>query len=131
MIRRSELCTMGKQQLACPECGKYLHSVAKKGDSFQNTEEFASYYDRVYTHPVDSVEFADHVGRDYSAEQEKGAINLTTAVFECPQCFGQSIRETVQIFNGRQWNDVGELTRWVAIPKGVDVRPIFGSHYSV
>lgn len=120
-----------KAQPACPECGKYLRSVATKGDSFGNFDEFAAYYDNVYAHPVDSAEFADHIGADYSAVEEKGAINLTTTVLECPQCFEQSIRESAQVFNGREWKDVAEIGRWVRMPKGVDVRPVIGSKYSV
>lgn len=117
-----------KNQPACSECGKYLRSVAKKGDSFCDFDEFAGYYDNVYVHPVDSAEFAQHVGADYSAgNAEKGTVNLTTAVFECPQCFGQSVRESVQVFNGRDWKDVNELGRWVAMPKGIDVRAVIGS----
>lgn len=120
-----------KTQPACPECGKYLRSVATKGDSFNDFDEFATYYDNVYTHPVDSAEFADHIGADYSAgDAEKGTVNLTTTVLECPQCFEQSIRESAQVFNGRQWNDVAELGRWVRMPKGVDIRPVLGSKYS-
>jgi hypothetical protein len=115
-----------KMQPACDECGKYLRQAVKKADSFDTIDEFADYYDNVYSHPVDSEAFANHVGRDYSAgPAEKGTVNLTTMVFECPSCFGQSVRETVQVFNGRQWNDANELTRFVAMPKGVDVRPAF------
>lgn len=116
-----------KTQSACPDCGKYLRSVAKKGDSFSDIDDFARYYDNVYAHPVDSPEFAEHVGAEYAAgAATKGTINLTTAVLECPQCFGQSVQESVQIYNGRDWSDVGDLGRWVAMPKGIDVRPVIG-----
>jgi hypothetical protein len=113
---------------ACEECGKYLRTAVKKADSFPTVDDFAAYYDGVYENPVGSEEFADHVGRDYSAgAAEKGTVNLTTTVLECPQCFRQSIRETVQVFNGNQWNDANDLTRWVEMPNGVDVRPVFSS----
>lgn len=119
-----------KKQPACVDCGKYLRSVAKKGDSFRDIDDFAAYYDNVYTYPVDSPEFASHVGADYAAgDAQKGTINLTTAVLECPQCFGQSIRESAQVFNGRDWSDVPDFGRWVAMPKGVDVRPVIGGRY--
>lgn len=114
-----------KEQPACPDCDKYFRSVATKGDSFPDTDEFSAYFYNVYANPVDSPEFAEHVGRDYSAgDAEQGTINLTTTVFECPQCFGQLVRETVQVFNGKEWKDVNDLRRFVAIPKGVDVRPL-------
>jgi hypothetical protein len=115
----------------CGACSKYLRPVAKKEDSFANLDSFAPYYDSVYSNAVDSAEFADHVGADYSAgDATPGTINLTTTVYECPQCFGQSIHESVQVYSGKQWSDVGQLTRFVAMPAGVDVRPLFGSKYS-
>jgi len=117
-----------KGQPACSDCNKYLRSVTKKADSFPSVDEFGHYFDNVYANPVDSVEFAEHVGRDYSAgDAEKGTVNLTTTVYECPACFSQSVRETIQVFNGNEWKDVDDLTRFVAMPKGIDVRPIFSS----
>lgn len=119
-----------KEQPACADCGKYLRSVAKKGDSFKDVDHFAEYFDGVYTNPVDSEEFAAHVGANYSAgNTEKGTINLTTAVTECPQCFGQSVKESVQIHNGREWKDVNDLSRLVAMPQGVDIRRVIDGRH--
>lgn len=111
---------------SCNACDKYLRSAIKKKDSFSDIEEFAPYYENVYAHPVDSAEFVAHVGREFSAgKAEKGTINLTTTVFECPQCFGQAVRENVQVFNGKEWKDISDLKRFVEMPHGVDVRPAF------
>jgi hypothetical protein len=110
----------------CEPCGRYLRVATKKKDSFSSFDEFAPYYDGVYVHPVDTPEFARHVGTEYSAgKAEHGTINLTTSVLECPKCFVQSIRETVQIHNGKEWKDATELTRFIAMPTGVDVRSAF------
>lgn len=115
-----------KAMPTCEDCDKYLRQALKKQDSFADLDEFSPYYDNVYVHPVDSLDFAAHVRREFSAGKvQKGTINLTTLVYECPQCFGQSVMETVQVSNGRDWKDVDELKRFVAIPKGVDVRPSF------
>ncbi|WP_327752694.1 hypothetical protein VVT58_09180 [Sphingobium sp. SJ10-10] len=115
-----------KSAPSCEGCKKYLRSALKKKDSFTDIEEFAPYYDNVYIHPVDSPEFGAHVGREFSAgKAQKGTINLTTTVFECPQCFGQSVKEDVQIFNGKEWKDISELKRFMEMPRGVDVRPAF------
>lgn len=117
-----------KSQLTCEECSKYLRSVVKKKDSFADFAEFAGYYDAVYSNPVDSPEFAQHVGREYSAgKAQQGTVNLTTTLFECPKCFDQSVQEAVQVCDGRDWKAVDELKRVVAIPKGIDVRPVFGA----
>jgi hypothetical protein len=113
-------------QPTCLECQKYLRPSLKKKDSFSDVEELAPYYDNVYTYPVDSTEFAAHVGREFSAgKAQKGTINLTTTVYECPKCFTQSVLEHVQVFNGRDWKDVNELRRFVNMPDGIDVRRAF------
>jgi hypothetical protein len=110
----------------CEPCGKYLRTALKKADSFGDSDEFGQYFDGVYANPVDSREFAQHVGTEHSAgKAQKGTINLTTTVLECPQCFGQFVQETVQVFNGRDWKDVADLKRFVEMPKGIDVRPAF------
>lgn len=117
-----------KNQLTCEACSKYLRAVVKKKDSFADFQDFAGYYDGVYANPVDSPEFAQHVGREYSAGRaQQGTVNLTTTVFECPKCFDQSVQEAVKVCNGRDWKDVDELKRLVAIPRGIDVRPAFGA----
>lgn len=115
-----------KSAPSCEGCGKYLRSALKKKDSFSDIEEFLPYYDNVYVHPVDSPEFIAHVGREFSAgKAQNGTINLTTTVFECPQCFTQSVKEDVQIFNGKEWKDINELKRFMEMPRGIDVRPAF------
>lgn len=114
-----------KTELACSACQKYLHTVRSKADSFPDYEAFAQYFDGVYENEVDSVQFSEHIGKEHSAgKAEKGTINLTTKVLECPGCFEQYIRETVKVFNGTDWKDINELTRYVRIPKDVDVRAL-------
>jgi hypothetical protein len=94
----------------CKPCNKYLRSTVKKKYGFSNSDEFGQFYDNVYVNPVDSPEFSNHVGLEYSSgKTEKGNINLTTTVFECPHCFDQSIQETVQVYNGRDWKDITDL----------------------
>jgi hypothetical protein len=114
------------QEPTCEPCNKYLKILVKKKDSFSDQESFAAYYDNKFANPVDSVEFARHVGVEYSAgKAERGTINLETRVLECPSCGGQAITEKVQVYNGRDWKDVEELKSFIPMPKGVDVRRAF------
>lgn len=114
-----------KSELACDTCQKYLRTVRSKADSFPDYEAFAQYYDGVYANDLNTAEFAAHIGKEHSAgKAEKGSINLTTKVLECPGCFEQSIRETAQVFNGSDWKDIHELTRYVGMPREVDVRAL-------
>ncbi|HYI41142.1 MAG TPA: hypothetical protein VE053_12575 [Allosphingosinicella sp.] len=107
----------------CESCNKYLRTVAKKRDSFDDQQAFAAYYDGEFQHPVDSSEFARHVGHEHSAGKAvAGTINMETRLLECPSCGDQTVVETVQVFNGSDWNEVDELKRLVPMPNGVDVR---------
>lgn len=107
----------------CEPCNKYLRALVKKKDSFADQHSFADYYDNEFRHPVGSVEFARHVGTEYSAgKAEKGTINMETRVLECPGCGSQAISEKVQVFNGRDWKEVSELARFIDMPEGTDVR---------
>lgn len=116
-------------QHSCDECRKYLRKVITKADSFVDYGSFAEYFDGVYAHPVDSPEFASHVGRDPSAGKAgKGSINLTTLIYECPKCYKQYVKETTQVYNGSSWKDVTELNRFIVMPNGVDVRPAFNGY---
>lgn len=51
-----------KDEPTCEGCNKYLRSALKKKDSFEDLESFAPYFDNVYVNPVDTPEFANHVG---------------------------------------------------------------------
>ncbi|WP_230187971.1 hypothetical protein [Sphingobium sp. CECT 9361] len=111
------------QEPTCEPCNKYLKPLVKKKDSFGDQESFAEYYDNEFAHPIGSAEFARHVGTEYSAgKAEKGTINMETRVLECPDCGSQAVSETIQVFNGRDWKEIGELRRFVEMPKGTDVR---------
>lgn len=111
-----------KSQPTCEPCNKYLRTLVTKKDSFEDTDSLASYYDNVFTHPVDSPEFAAHVGVEHTAvKAERGTFNMETRVLACPSCGEQAITEKVSVFNGREWKDVDELRRFVQMPPGVNV----------
>jgi hypothetical protein len=119
-------------QPACKDCNRYLHAVAKKEDSFDDYDTFAAYYDGEFQHPVDTPEFAEHVGTDYTASGvHKGSVRLETRVMNCPQCNAQTVVERVRVNTGRDWKDINELTRRVSIPTGVDVAPCYGAQGQV
>lgn len=113
---------------ACISCRRYLQTIAKKEDSFDDLDSFAAYYDAEFQHPVDSPEFAQHVGTDYTGTDVKqGAMRLETLVLSCPTCGEQSVSERAWIFNGREWKDLDEAHRVVPIPEGVNVAPCYAN----
>jgi hypothetical protein len=113
-------------QPKCGDCRKYLKSLSKKHDRFGDFQDFVDYFDDVYTHPVDSPEFAHTMRVSHKAKMAgAGTMGLTTILYQCPQCAGQSIAEQVQVFDGRNWQNADEYNRCLAMPAGVDVSPAF------
>ena len=113
-------------QPACDDCIKYMKTAAKKTDVFKDAVAFGEYFEREFDHPVDSVDFAAHVGAKYSAEKpQKGAVNLEASVFACPECGSQAVIEKVKVHNGSEWKDVHAATRRTSMPAGVDVSPVY------
>lgn len=111
-----------KNQPTCEPCNKYLKTLVTKRDSFANSESLSAYYDHEFAHPIDSAEFAAHVGIEHTAgKAERGTFNMETKVLGCPSCGGQAVAENVQVFNGREWKDVDELKRFVQMPTGINV----------
>lgn len=116
-----------REEQFCEPCGKYLKTITSKNDTFPDTASFGTYYDTEFNNPVDSPEFAAHVGAKYSTKKsEQGAVSLQARVLSCPQCGDQIVSEKVQIFNGKEWKDVTKLDRHVAMPTGCDVAPAYG-----
>lgn len=117
-----------KAQPTCEPCNRYLNTLVTKKDSFADIDDLAAYYDHEFEHPVDSPEFAQHVGREFSAgKAERGTLNMTTRIMGCPTCGGQYVSEAVQVFNGREWKDVNELKRIVQMPQGLNVAHIYNA----
>jgi hypothetical protein len=109
----------------CERCGKFFRLLKSKLDVFPDVEEFSAYYDSEFVDPVDSAAFAARVAQVHEAKVENGAVKLETRLLECPGCHEQLVRESVEVLRG-EWKPVPELTRGVAIPKGIDVSPSYG-----
>lgn len=111
-----------KGERTCGDCQKYLQTLTTKKDSFADPDAFAAYYDNEFTHPVHSQEFSQHVGTEHSAgKAQKGTVNMETRVLGCPSCGLQAVSEKIQIYNGRDWKDLNDLSRFVPMPRGVNV----------
>ncbi|MEO1168313.1 MAG: hypothetical protein AAFW97_06350 [Pseudomonadota bacterium] len=106
----------------CTECNRYLQTIFKKQDQFDDPEKFVAYYDFEFAHPVDSEEFAAHVGREFSdSNVTKGSVRLETKLLGCPKCQNQWVSETVKVFGDQAWNDAPDMERLVPMPEGLNV----------
>lgn len=111
---------------SCDLCKKYLQVLTKKTDIFDDGTSFSDYYDNEFIYPVESAEFANHVGRKKSAgATQKGTISIVTRVMGCPTCRNQMVSEKVTIYTGKDWQDLNKLTRLVPMPDGADVSGVY------
>lgn len=110
-----------EEQPACGDCGKYLRTVATKRDRFADDDAFGAYYDHEFDHPVDSPEFASHVGKQHEARNRPGMFRLKTTVLGCPSCGSQTVLQVVDYWGARGIQPEDGLTRAITIPRGVDV----------
>lgn len=110
-----------KDQPACADCRKYFRKRANKKDSFAELDDLITYYNDEFVHPVDSAEFCTHVGTRRREKAGNAIFHLTTNVLECPGCQQQVIVESVHRYNGKELEQMPELSRAVPMPTGVDV----------
>ena len=75
---------------------------------------------------MDGPEFASLIRSDAKVDKvAQGALQVETALLGCPSCKAQVVEEKVKGFNGKEWKDLGNLGRRVAIPSDVDLAPVF------
>ncbi len=110
----------------CEECQMYFRPLAKKVKTFEDTDACSQYYDVLFTHPVDSEDFAALVRSEAKvAKVEQGTIQVNTVLNGCPGCKSQLVIDEVSVNNGREWKEISDLKRQVSIPNGIDLKPIF------
>lgn len=110
----------------CETCQTYFRPLAKKVKTFEDSDSCSAYYDVLYTHPVDSEEFAGLIqNNDKVQKTERGTIQVETVLNGCPNCKCQLVADSVSIYNGRDWKDISDLNRKVLIPEGIDLKPVF------
>jgi hypothetical protein len=115
-----------KAKAVCGACNLYLRPLAKKKKVFVNAEAAGGYYDRLFTVPVDSPDFAALIKSEAKVEKvAKGNLQFETSLLSCPACKAQMIEESVKGYNGSEWKDLNKLDRRVKIPQGIDVAPLF------
>lgn len=110
----------------CPACDLYLRPLAKRQKTFADPVSASAYYDKVFSHPVGSDEFASLMRMKAEVPRPmEGAFHVDTVLLACPECKGQTIEEKVKVFNGKQWNEFNHLNRQVSMPKGVNIARLF------
>lgn len=115
-----------KTKPVCDACELYLRPLAKKQKVFADSDAASSYYDRLFTLPVDGPDFASMIRSDATVDKpQAGAIRVDTSLHGCPTCKNQMVEETVQGYNGSDWKNLTDLDRKVNLAPGVDLTPVF------
>lgn len=110
----------------CQSCGRYLRTLLKHNQNFNDQEEFAKYYDTVFQHSIDTPSFAEWMQwQPHQGKTKPGSILCITMLRGCPRCKMQLISQGVKVMTAKEWKDVPTLTRHIRIPHGIDLRPVF------
>lgn len=114
------------QAAACPHCDVYYRTIGKRDQHFKDQEQFAAYYDGLFSHPVDGPVFPRWLAYGSSKKDSKGsAVSVHSRLRLCPSCMSQIINQKVQVLAGNDWREVADLERTVEMPDGVNVGPAF------
>lgn len=117
--------TQLEDQPGCAACGTYFRTLHVKRDAFPDDEAFGAYYDHEFDHPVDSPEFAAHVGKTHSSRNQAGMFRLKTDILGCPSCHAQAVTQIVSYWGARGIQPEDGLSRVIPIPPGIDVVPAY------
>ena len=116
-----------RQKPVCAACQKYYRPLGSVDKKFSEQDQFISYYDTIFSSPVDSEDFAKAIQTKRDAKVAQGTINLRSSLLGCPSCKEQMIDDKVQVYNGSDWKDLTQLRRMTRIPAGVNLVPVFRS----
>jgi len=108
----------------CEVCVRYKSRAARKLDYFKEADAFQSHWIALQEMSPEEEHFARlAASTPYPApliDVEK-SFRITTTVFCCKRCLNQDLRQAVEMYRGKQWQELEELSHEIALPPGVDV----------
>jgi hypothetical protein len=105
----------------CKTCELLLRRVAQKERRFADRRDASRYFNGLYALAPDSPEFAARS----DLGSPRGKFKIRTTLLECPKCKGQIWKdEAWDPVPGQTNTKAEELTRWKAIPAGIDMTPL-------
>ena len=111
----------------CPACDLYLRPRQGGRKPFADPVSASAYYDKGFSHPVGSDEFASLMRM--KAEVPRPMEGRSMSIRSCSRAGVQRSddRGRSKVFNGKQWNEFNHLNRQVSMPKGVKYRAAVSS----
>jgi hypothetical protein len=106
----------------CKTCEKYLRKCAQRIRYFGSADDAGHYYDGLFSNPVDSDAFLRQA-KIGSLKVVTGSnqMMIKTTLLGCPKCKDQVWRDEVSGWNGKEWKELSNLERLIAIPSGTDL----------
>jgi hypothetical protein len=115
-----------KDRPACGSCSRHLRTLATGTQHFNDRDAFDTYYENVLSLPMEGPEFADWMTYDPDRKQvREGSILVTSTLRDCPCCHSQHLSQTIRIMGKKEWGSLSRLARDTAIPRDLDLTPVF------
>lgn len=119
-----------KEHPTCDNCGSYYISKGTKARKFEDPDSFTEYFASLFSKSLNSSAFRDAINLKCAAKKNKqGTVYHTMQLFAYPNCREQSLKETVQVYNGKVWTGVPSFARHTIMPAGTDISPLFHQAY--
>lgn len=105
---------------ACDQCGNYLKKVETKRTYYDDPDEFGFYYNSFSQGGVSdkTVEAVIKSGAT-KADLNRHTLSWDKQIMTCKDCERFFWKDNVSGYNGKDWQDIGELKRLFNIPSTV------------
>jgi hypothetical protein len=105
-----------KSKQMCEKCSKYYRTLAKKVQIFKTADNYKPYLERLVSVPPFSSAYIDCFSENHTEKKPgQGSMKLTFELFGCPLCKSQYVSEATEVFNGKDWKPIYELSRKILV----------------
>ncbi len=97
----------------CDACNKYFKSIFSKIILFSDKDTFTPFYEELISVPSLSPKYFLLLKRqDEDVKNSQGCcFRLKVKLFQCPNCKGEKILESVDIYKNDGWDEISDLVR--------------------
>ncbi len=100
----------------CDACNKYFKSIFSKIILFSDKDTFTPFYDKLISVPSLSHEYFLLLKKqDEDIKNNQGCFRLKVKLFRCPNCKGEKILESVDIYKNDGWSEISDLDREIPV----------------
>jgi hypothetical protein len=113
----------------CGTCEKYLKKLSHVKRTFENSDAFDTFSQRLHSLSPPSAEYLHILKEPHDVQKPKpGAVALEWSLLGCPTCRSQLVVETPKVLNAKnEWSDVAELARQFPVDAGMPLLSEFNA----